>query len=214
MPETKEEHEHDRLNEKKWDSRAETFERKWFNRFNFFQFLQRRVIALLDLHEGQHFLDIGCGTGWAVRYAADVVRNKGDFYGIDISPRMIEKAKDSCSPCENIHFDKASAEELPFENDFLICTNSFHHYLNPSRVLAEVFRVLKPQGRFFILDATADGPIVKTIDWWLRKRDPTHVKMYSTREYRKFFTEAGLKYICSKSILEQMMSMKVHIAEK
>jgi ubiquinone/menaquinone biosynthesis C-methylase UbiE len=215
--ETEEKHEYIRLNEKKWDARAETFERKWFNRFNFFQFLQMRVIALLYLNKGQHFLDIGCGTRWAVRYAASVVQNKGDFYGIDISPKMIEKAKEICGSCENIHFDKANAEKLPFENDFfdfIICTNSFHHYFNPSRVLAEVFRVLKSHGRFLILDATTDGPLVKIIDRFIRKRDHTHVKMYSTREYRAFFTQAGLKHVSSKSIWGPMMSMKVHIAEK
>lgn len=208
---------HAELNEKKWDSRAETFERKWLNRFNFFQFLQKRVIALLNLREGQRFLDLGCGTGWAVRYAASIVQNKGEFYGIDISPKMLEKAKESCGSCENIHFYGADVETLPFENDyfdFIICTNSFHHYFTPSKVLAEVYRVLKPGGKLFILDATADGPIIKIMDNWIRKRDPTHVRMYSTRELRALFSSAGLNHVSSKSIWEPMMSMKVHIGSK
>ena len=210
-------HQHAELNVKKWDGWAETFERKWFNRFNFFQFLQKRVITLLDLHEGQHFLDIGCGTGWAVRYAASVVQSKGEFYGIDISPKMIEKARESCGSCENIHFYKADAETLPFDNDFfdfIICTNSFHHYFTPSKALAEVYRVLKPSGRFFVLDPTADLPIVKIVDKWIRKKDPTHVKMYSTREYQALFAQAGLNHISSKSIWGPLVSTKVHIGSK
>lgn len=147
-------------NEKKWDRRAENFERKWFNRVNFFQFLQKRVIKLLDLHEGQHFLDMGCGTGWAVRYAANLVENKGEFYGIDISPKMIDKALLYSGKSENIHFYNTNAETLPFQNDFIdviICTNSFHHYVNPDKVLAEAQRVLKPGGKLYIPDATAEG---------------------------------------------------------
>jgi ubiquinone/menaquinone biosynthesis C-methylase UbiE len=208
---------HAEVNEKKWDERAETFERKWFNRFNYFQFVQKQVIRLLDLHEGQNFLDIGCGTGWAVRYAASVVHGKSEFYGIDISPKMIEKAREYCESCENIHFHKADAEALPFENDFfdfIICTNSFHHYFSPSKALAEVCRVLKPGGRFFLLDFTADGSIIKIADKWALTRDRAHVRFYSTQEYRVLFAQSGLNYICSKSVWRPVMWQKVHIASK
>jgi len=210
-------HQHAELNEKKWDGRAGTFERKWFNRFNFFQFLQKRVISLLDLREGQHFLDIGCGTGWAVRYAASTVESKGEFYGIDISPKMIEKARENCGSCENIHFYKADAETLPFENDFfdfIICTNSFHHYFSPSKALAEVYRVLKPGGRFFLLDFTADGPIIRIADKWALKKDRAHVSFYSTQEYRALFAQSGLNYVSSKSIWRPLTWQKVHVGAK
>ena len=103
-----------KLNEQKWDKRADTFEKKNFN-FNFFQYLQKRVIALLNLQEDQHLLDVGCGTGWAVRYAASLVKNQGEFDGIDISPRMIQKAVEYCGDCENIHFYKTNADRLPFK---------------------------------------------------------------------------------------------------
>lgn len=208
---------HIESNERKWDSRAEAFERKWFNRFNYFQFLQKRVIHLLDLHEGQRFLDIGCGTGWAVRYAASLVKNEGGFYGIDISSRMIEKAQESCSGCESIYFYKADAEALPFENDlfdFIICTNSFHHYFTPSKMLNEVYRVLKTGGRILILDPTADAFLMKMYDKWTKKRESEHVKYYSTQEYRKLLAQARLNYVSSRPIWPLLRQMKVHIGAK
>jgi len=208
---------HIESNESKWDSRAEAFERKWFNRFNYFQFLQKRSIHLLDLHEGQRLLDIGCGTGWAVRYAASLVKNEGGFYGIDISSRMIEKAQESCRSCESIYFYKADAEALPFENDFfdfIICTNSFHHYFTPSKVLNEVYRVLKTGGRILILDPTADAFFMKIFDKWTKKREREHVKYYSTREYRKLLAQARLNYVSSRPIWPLLSSMKVHIGAK
>lgn len=209
-----EEREHARLNEKKWDLRAATYDKKWLNRFSYFQFTQKRVISLLNLQENQCFLDIGCGTGWAVCYAASRVKNKGKFYGIDISSKMIEKAEKNCGGCENIYFYKADAAALPFESDFfdfIICTNSFHHYFNPSKVLNEVYRVLKLGGKIYIMELTADGFIMKMVDKWLKKKEHEFVKHYSTQEYKMLFSEARLNYVSSKLITPPV---KVHIAAK
>jgi ubiquinone/menaquinone biosynthesis C-methylase UbiE len=206
------EREHAKLNIKKWNSRAETYD-KSFHRF-YFHFTQKRVLSLLNLHENQCFLDMGCGTGWAVRYAASLVKNKGKFYGIDISPKMIEKAKRNCAGCENTYFYKADAAALPFKNaffDFIICTNSFHHYFNPSKVLNEVYRVLKPGGKIYIADITTDGFIMKMVEKRLQRKEREHVKQYSTQEYKTFFAGARLNYITSKLITPPM---KIHIAEK
>jgi ubiquinone/menaquinone biosynthesis C-methylase UbiE len=207
-----EEREHARWNEEKWDSRAKTYDES-FHRF-YFHFTQKRVVSLLNLHENQCFLDIGCGTGWAVRYAASVVQSKGEFYGVDISPKMIEKAEENCARCENIYFYNADAAALPFEGDFfdfIICTSSFHHYFSPSKVLNEVYRVLKPGGKIYIADITTDGFIMKMVEKWLQKKEREHVKQYSTQEYKIFFAEARLSYITSKLITPPV---KVHIAEK
>jgi ubiquinone/menaquinone biosynthesis C-methylase UbiE len=206
------EREHARLNEKQWDSRAETYD-KSIHRF-YFHFTQKRVLSLLNLLESQCFLDMGCGTGWAVRYAASLVKNKGKFYGIDISSKMIKRAKKNCTGCENIYFYKADAAALPFEGDFfdfIICTSSFHHYFNPSKVLNEVYRVLKPRGKIYIADVTTDGLIMKRVEKWLQKKEREHVKQYSTQEYKTLFAEAGLSYITSKVITPPV---KVHVAEK
>ncbi len=204
------EREHTRLNEKKWDSRAKTYD-KLFHRF-YFHFSQKRVVSLLNLHENQCFLDIGCGTGWAVRYAASLVRNKGKFYGIDISSKMIDKAKENYADCENVQFYQADAAAFPFEDDFLdfiICTNSFHHYFSPSKVLNEVYRVLKPRGKIFIEDLTFNGFITKMVNNIKKERE--FAKYYTTQEYKTLFAEARLSYVTSKLITPPV---KVHIAEK
>jgi ubiquinone/menaquinone biosynthesis C-methylase UbiE len=208
------ESEHLELNKSKWDRRSETYDKK---RFDYFRFMQRRTIIFANLKENQRFLDIGCGTGWAVGYAANLVKEGGEAYGIDIAPKMVERAIENTRELKNVHFYQANAEELPFEDNFfdvIICTNSFHHYLKPLQVLAEMRRVLKPDGKIFILDITTDGFIAKMMDRRNRKREPEHVKYYSTREFKSFFAEAKLKYIKSKLIVPIMMAMKVHIAEK
>jgi ubiquinone/menaquinone biosynthesis C-methylase UbiE len=207
---------HSELNEKKWDRRARDFDDK---RFNYFRFMQKRLISLLDLKENQRLLDIGCGTGWAVRYAASLVKEHGEFCGIDISSKMIEKAIANSSDYKNVHFYRTGAEKLPFKNnyfDFIICSNSFHHYFSPEKVLSEVYRVLKPAGKIYILDITSDGFITRMVDRWIKKREPEHVKFYSTEEYRRLFFNARLHYLKSRLLPGRLTGfpMKVHIGEK
>ena len=98
------------------------------------------MVSILELGENPYFLDLGCGTGWAVRYAANLANGRGEFYGIDNSSKMIKKAEAGSSGHKNIHFYKANAESLPFDNnffEFIISSNAFHHFSNPDKVLRE-----------------------------------------------------------------------------
>ena len=204
---------HLKLNTEKWDLQSKTFDKKSLLRF-YFRFCQKRIVSLLHLKEDQMLLDIGCGTGWALHYAAILVNGNGGFYGVDISPKMIEIAKINSSNCKNIHFYNSDAETLPFENnffDYIICTNSFHHYLNPLKVLSEIYRVLKDKAKVYILDLTADIPILKMVDKQVKKREQEHVKYYSSQEYKMFFTKAGLSYAL---VGIKMYPVKIHIGEK
>jgi ubiquinone/menaquinone biosynthesis C-methylase UbiE len=127
---------------------------------------------------------------------------------------MIEKAEANSASHMNVHFRKSNVEELPFEDeffDFIICSNAFHHFSNPEKTLREAYRVLKPKGRIYILDPTADGLFMKMVDKLAAKLEPSHVKLYSTREYQTLFEKTPLHYINSKIIL---LTVKVHIAEK
>ena len=203
--------EHEKANDKKWSRRSQTYDEK---RHNYFRYMQKRLISIMNLNENSNFLDLGCGTGWAVRYIAGLLKGQGNFIGVDISGGMIEKAKANTERMSNVRFYQASSESLPLEKDYfdnIICTNSFHHYLNPVKALSEIFRVLKQNGRIYILDVTADDIFTKLIDSHVRKKEKEHVKFYSTSEYKIMFSKAKLKYIKSKIIF---YPLKAHIAEK
>ncbi len=96
-------------------------------------------------------------------------------------------------------------------NGTIICTNSFHHYLNPSKALHEIYRLLKKGGKVYILDPTADNWIAKVADKIIKLVEPEHVKLYSTKEFQQLFYHAGLRYITSEIINAHH---KVHIGEK
>jgi len=160
------------------------------------------------------FLDLGCGTGWAVRCAADLACGRGEFYGVDNSLKMIEAAQAKSLSYKNIHFYKSIAENLPFQENFfdtIISTNAFHHFADPDKVLKEANRVLKPKGRIYIFDVTADNFIIRLLDKLSKKTEQGHVKIYSTKEYQKLFENAILRYAGHKWV---MISMKTHIGEK
>lgn len=205
--------EHRRTNEKKWDRWAESLDNdNW--RTKFLRDGQRKVISVVDLKEGASFLDVGCGTGWAVHLAAESVNCNGTFYGVDLSSKMIEKARENFSGMENFRFIQADSSAIPLDSDHfdaIICTNSFHHYLHPEKVMAEINRLLKSGGRVYILDPTADTWFGKLFDWMGRVAERAHVKMYSTEEFKKMFTDAGLMYIRTEVVRSLE---KIHIAEK
>jgi len=204
---------HKQLNETKWDKWAESFDGGgWIHRY--LRDAQNKVIALLNVKEGIHFLDVGCGTGWAIGQVAESVDNKGLFYGIDLSSKMIEKAQENFDGKENLHFIKADAESIPLDDDFfdiIICTNSFHHYLHPDQAVNEFCRLLKKGGKVYIMDTTTDVWYAKIVDWIFRIFEAEHVKHHNTKEYQQYFHNAGLKHIASDKVKG---NNKVHIAEK
>jgi SAM-dependent methyltransferase len=204
---------HITLNKAKWDKWSETADGKgWL--YDYLRKAQLSVIALIDVKENMNFLDIGCGTGWAVGRAAKAAGNIGSFYGVDLSSGMIEKAKANFHGYENFHFINANSESIPLDDnlfDNIICTNSFHHYLHPEKAMQEIWRLLKPGGKIYILDPVADIWYIKIIDKVIKLFEPQHVKIYSTVEFKIMMSEAGLKYIGYKVIT---CKQKVQIGEK
>jgi SAM-dependent methyltransferase len=201
------------LNEAKWDGWVDSLDKKG-PRSYYLRRGQRDVISLLNIKENMSILDIGCGTGWALGQAANLIHNKGSFYGVDLSAKMIERANENFKTNENFHFIKANAESIPLDDnlfDFIICTNSFHHYSDPDKALKEMYRLLKIGGRVYILDPTGDIWIVKFVDKLAILLGHGHVKFYNTKEFKKLIVAAGFLYEGHKTL---RISQKIHIGEK
>ena len=201
------------LNEAKWDRWASSMNDK-SRRNDFLRQAQSEVVAMLDIQENLHFLDVGCGAGQAVGDVARLARDKGLFYGVDLSSKMIEKAQENYRGEDHVRFLQANVESIPLDDDFfdiIICTNSFHHYPSPDKALREMSRLLKKGGKLYILDPTADARITKFADWIIRMVEPEHVRIYSTREFQALYRQAGLKYVSS-----QMANWHqgIHVGEK
>ena len=172
---------------------------------------QSQVVSAITVRDNNVILDIGCGTGYALGLLASKVKGDGQFYGVDLSEKMVEKAKENLKNAANFHFVMANAESIPLQDDFfdiIICTNSFHHYLHPETALREMHRLLKPGGMLYILDPTTDSWVAKPNDRIFRLIEAQHVKMYSTEEYQQMYEMAGLRYVNEKTLID------IHIGEK
>ena len=119
----------------------------------------RLGVEALTLPAAATIVDIGCGTGSALRHAANQV-TQGRLIGIDLVPRMVEIAREQTAnhpASERIIFYEGSAENLPVKDnfaDFVLAFDSFDHWQDPLQGLAEVRRILNANGRFV---AVKDG---------------------------------------------------------
>jgi ubiquinone/menaquinone biosynthesis C-methylase UbiE len=128
----------------------------------------RPIFALLAVQEGEMILDVGCGTGGAVRALASQVGDRGRVIGIDASAIMIAEAeKRAAGLTLPIDYRVADAHALPFaDNSFDGCyaIGVFEILPDPRRALAEMVRVLRPGGRLVIPGPDADGSVIDAAD--------------------------------------------------
>ncbi|NEX00919.1 Methyltransferase domain-containing protein [Pseudobutyrivibrio sp. NOR37] len=113
------------------------------------------IASELEKEEYEDLLDCGCGTGPMISLLYEKDSSK-KYTGLDITPRMIEVAKNK--NLEGVNWVVGDCENLPFEEnsfDAIICSNSFHHYPNPEKFFESAKRVLRPGGRLILQDYTA-----------------------------------------------------------
>ena len=119
--------------------------------------ITEQTLAMMNLKPGERVLDLGCGTGWTSRMIAKAVTNgdkQGQVVGLDVADEMIRRARASSVEHENAMFILGSALEIPWEENFfdkVLSVESFYHYADQDRALAELFRVLAPKGELYIL---------------------------------------------------------------
>jgi ubiquinone/menaquinone biosynthesis C-methylase UbiE len=199
-------------NKIKWNNRALTYDTSY--RSKFFRAIQSKAVDMLDIKPDMTFLDLGCGTGWAVMYAFKKTNGQGTYIGIDISEKMIDKANEKFKDEQAIKFIQSSADSINLSDnsvDKVICTNSFHHYNDPTKVLANVKKILKPNGIFCIADITTDFLIAIFLNKLLKKTEKGHVSFYSSNQYKEMFQHVGLKFKATHNINS---ILKIHICEK
>ncbi|MGA2677422.1 MAG: class I SAM-dependent methyltransferase [Methanobacterium sp.] len=156
--------------------------------------LYDNVLNKLDKFTFNNLLDVGCGTGNLL----SVISNKYNvkIAGVDLTPNMLDIARDKLGYQADLRL--GDSENLPFEDynfDMVICTDSFHHYPHPDKVLKEFSRVLKTSGGLLIADPYAPSPFRQLLNLYFPHSKGGEVRMYSKAEIIKLLEKASFKDI-------------------
>ncbi len=128
-----------------------------------------------DLNPGETVLDIGCGAGFDSLIAARQVGPRGSVIAVDMTPAMLDKARQCALEASlgNIDFRHGFAESLPADDasvDAVISNGAVNLCPDKVAVMKEVYRVLRPGGRFQIADIVVHKEVPQDakddIDLW------------------------------------------------
>ena len=166
--------------------------------------ITHKTMRRMDLGPGQRVLDLGCGSGWAAQLLARLVDDgplgRGQVVGVDISDEMIRQAQASSKEFHNLKFVQGSATNIPCENnafDKVLSVESFYYYPDQDHALSELFRVMAPRGRLFILiNLYKDNPY--SLQWVPKLKVPVHVR--SAAEYVELLKQHAFENLESVQI--------------
>jgi len=118
-------------------------------------------LAVAELRPGEKVLDLGSGGGIDVLLSARRVGETGFAYGVDMTDEMLALARANAAQAgvRNIAFLKGTIEDVPLPDgavDVVISNCVINLSVDKPAVLAEMFRVLRPDGRVGVSDVVAE----------------------------------------------------------
>jgi arsenite methyltransferase len=116
------------------------------------------------LTPGETVLDLGSGAGNDAFIARHEVGPEGRVLGVDMTSEMIAKARANAAKLgyDNVEFRAGQIEQMPVESgsvDIVISNCVLNLVPDKGRAFAEMFRVLRPGGRFCVSDIVATGEL-------------------------------------------------------
>lgn len=125
-------------------------------------------VSFAQIQYGETVLDLGSGGGIDCFIAAGQVGSEGKVIGVDMTPRMVSSARDNAKKLEtrNVTFKRGHIEQIPEDEttvDVVISNNAVALSEWKHLTLSEMFRVLKPGGRFVISERVVREPLPESV---------------------------------------------------
>ena len=152
--------------------------------------------ALAELHAGETVLDLGSGGGIDVLLSARRVGPTGKAFGLDMTDEMLAlaRANQAKAGVTNAEFLKGDIEHIPLPDasvDVIISNCVINLSADKRRVLAEAFRVLKPDGRFAVSDVVVRGELPEAVRRSMELWVGCVAGALGEAEFLSILTEAG-----------------------
>ncbi len=138
----------------------------------FLRHLQYRPLKYLSTFDEIKLLDYGCGNGGFLR-SLKILNFPGEIEGCDISGKMLEEAAKLWDSSKQLKLQLILDHCTDFPDntyDIIVAVCVFHHISPPKRtkVLEEIHRILKPNGRFFLFEHNPINPLTQ----WIVRQTP------------------------------------------
>jgi arsenite methyltransferase len=178
----------------------------------------RRALELIGLGPEDRLLDVASGTGASALLAG---REIGcEVVGIDYSEEAVagaNEAADAEDPARSVGFVRGDAEALPLSDssfDAVLCECSLSSFPNKPRALAEIGRVLKPDGRLALSDVVADrARLPEALDGPLAALACVGEAL-AERGYQRLLAAAGFRIIAVESRDEDAVALAARVEDR
>ena len=157
-------------------------------------------VAVASLKEGEVVLDLGSGAGFDCFLAANKVGKTGKVIGVDMTPEMVEKARENArkGDYDNVEFRLGEIENLPVADnhvDAIISNCVINLSPDKQKVFQEAFRVLKPGGRLMVSDMVLLSELPDSIKNSVAAYIGCLAGATMKNEYLKAIESAGFKQV-------------------
>ncbi len=157
----------------------ESVRRTWYN--------PEAILKQAGVSKSAVFMDLGCGDGFFTLLAASIVGEKGKVYAVDSDASAIDKVKRKAEErnLKNVHAEVGAGEDTVFCShcaDFVFFSMVLHDFKDPTKVLRNAKKMLKPSG------------VLVNLDWKKLQMPfgPPFQIRFSEQQASELITQAGL----------------------
>jgi len=157
------------------------------------------LLNLIAPSGNERALDVACGPGTLARTFAKHVAWMG---GLDLTPAMLERARKDAiaNHLDNFRPLRGNALSMPFRDatfDIVVTSYSVHHLPDAVAAIREIARILKPGGKFGLLDMVVpeDASRAAACNHIERVRDASHTHALPVSEFERLLASCGFRIL-------------------
>lgn len=179
-----------------YDQKAEEYDNTFDGRFT--EKFKQMLLEEIVVEPGSSILDVACGNGTLLYRLSRIHEFQG--YGIDISEKMIEKAREKCP---EMTFVAGACEHIPYPDekfDIMTVCAAYHHFPDVKAFARETARLLKSEGSIYIAEVYYSALVRAILNPFVPLSKAGDVKFYGPKEIQSYFETQGFESVGLKTM--------------